>query len=157
MTPRMWEQLQAFIAAGVRVVFLGPPPTQLADGTPILKDFCTLMGADIEGERAYWQAFERRYGQLDWTAREPYEFAPLPAVEAERYVYVGDGQRIGVKGLARTAFTSRRATPASHFWPFPRKSRTGARWPMRMHQCCGNSTKEEMNRPWFFAHGKVRY
>ena len=99
MTPRMWEQLQAFIAAGVRVVFLGPPPTQLADGTPILKDFCTLMGADIEGERAYWQAFERRYGQLDWTAREQYEFAPLPAVEAERYVYEGDGQRIGVKGI----------------------------------------------------------
>jgi hypothetical protein len=99
MTPRMWEQLQAFIAAGVRVVFLGPPPTQLTDGTPILTDFCTLVGTDIEGEGAYWQAFERRYGQLDWTAREPYDFAPLPAVEAERYVYDGDGQRIGVKGI----------------------------------------------------------
>ena len=57
------------------------------------------MGADIEGEAAYWQAFERGFGQLDWTAREPYDFAPLPAVEAERYFFDADGRRIGVKGI----------------------------------------------------------
>ena len=98
MTPRMWQQLQAAIAAGVRVLFLGPPPTHLTDGSPILSEFRMLIGADVQGEAAYWQAFERRYGQLDWTAREPYDFAPLPAVEAERYLYDREGQPIGMTG-----------------------------------------------------------
>ena len=99
MTPRMWEQLQAFIAAGVRVLFLGPPPTQLTDGTPILARFSELIGSDIQGERAYWQAFEQRYGRIESAPRQPYAFAPLPAVEDERCIRDADGQAIAVKGL----------------------------------------------------------
>ena len=99
MTRRMWEQLQAFVTAGVRVLFLGPPPTWLTDGTPILARFSQLMGCDIQSESAYWQAFEKRFGRIESTPHEPFQFAPLPAVEDGRAICNASGQAIAVKGL----------------------------------------------------------
>ena len=65
MTPRMWRQLQAAIAAGVRVLFLGPPPTHLTDGSPILSEFRMLIGADVQGEAALLAGLRAPL----WTAR----------------------------------------------------------------------------------------
>ncbi len=112
MTPRMWEQLQAFIAAGVRVVFLGPPPTQLTDGTPILAQFSELISSDIQSERAYWQAFEQQYGRIESAAREPYVFAPLPTVADERYIRDAEGHSIAVKGLRENVVYMPASSPA---------------------------------------------
>ena len=112
MTPRMWDQLQAFIAAGVRVVFLGPPPTQLTDGTPILEQFSELIGSEIQGERAYWQAFEQQYGRIESAAREPYVFAPLPTVADERYIRDAEGHSIAVKGLRENVVYMPASNPA---------------------------------------------
>ena len=81
----------------------------------------------MRGERAYWQAFERRYGQLDWTAREPYEFAPLPAVEAERYVYVGDGQRIGVKGTRQNCIYITACNPGESLLAVSQEEQNGGK------------------------------
>ncbi len=126
MTPRMWEQLQTFIAAGVLVLFLGPPPTRLTDGTPILARFSQLIGSDIQGESAYWQAFERRFGRIDSTPQEPYPFAPMPEVDDERSIHDAGGQVIAVRGLRENLVYIPACNPADPLLALVEEDASGA-------------------------------